>query len=75
MPFKHLMFFMLSMVKESSQNALEHFFPKNKTSDAYEPTGIQFSTIKNKVVDKRCGFLGKERDNMVCKRIIVRRNR
>jgi hypothetical protein len=30
MPSKYLMFFMLSMVKESSQNALERFFPKIK---------------------------------------------
>jgi hypothetical protein len=30
MPFKKLMYFMLSMVKESSQNALERFFPKLK---------------------------------------------
>jgi hypothetical protein len=28
MPFKELMYFMLSMVKKSSQNALERFFPK-----------------------------------------------
>jgi hypothetical protein len=31
MPFKKLMWFMLGMVKESSQNALERFFPKIKT--------------------------------------------
>jgi hypothetical protein len=30
MPFKKLMYFMISMVKESSQNALERFFPKIK---------------------------------------------
>jgi hypothetical protein len=30
MPFKKLMYFMLSMVKESTQNALERFFPKIK---------------------------------------------
>ncbi|MDR0628341.1 MAG: hypothetical protein LBG24_01600 [Treponema sp.] len=30
MPFKKLMYFMLGMVKESSQNALERFFPKLK---------------------------------------------
>jgi hypothetical protein len=30
MPFKKLMYFMLSLVKESSQNALERFFPKIK---------------------------------------------
>jgi hypothetical protein len=30
MPFKKLMYFMLSMVKESSRNALERFFPKLK---------------------------------------------
>jgi hypothetical protein len=30
MPFKKLMWFILSMVKESSQNALERFFPKIK---------------------------------------------
>jgi hypothetical protein len=30
MPFKKLMWLMLSMVKESSQNALERFFPKIK---------------------------------------------
>jgi hypothetical protein len=27
-PFKKLIWFMLSLVKESSQNALERFFPK-----------------------------------------------
>jgi hypothetical protein len=30
MPFKKLMYFMLSLVKESSQNVLERFFPKIK---------------------------------------------
>jgi hypothetical protein len=30
MPFRKLMWFMLSMAKESSQNALERFFPKVK---------------------------------------------
>jgi hypothetical protein len=30
MTFKKLMYFMLSMVKESTQNALERFFPKIK---------------------------------------------
>jgi hypothetical protein len=30
MPFKKLMYFMLSMVKESSQKALERFSPKIK---------------------------------------------
>jgi hypothetical protein len=30
MPFKKLMYFVLSMVKESSRNALERFFPKLK---------------------------------------------
>jgi hypothetical protein len=28
MPFKKLILFMLGMVKESSQNALERFFPQ-----------------------------------------------
>jgi hypothetical protein len=32
--FKNLMFFMLSMVKESSQNVLERFFPKMKNPGA-----------------------------------------
>ncbi|MDR1316905.1 MAG: hypothetical protein LBK13_08540 [Spirochaetales bacterium] len=30
MPFKNLLWFILGMVKESSQNALERFFPKLK---------------------------------------------
>jgi hypothetical protein len=30
MPFKKLIWFMLGMVKENSQNALERFFPKIK---------------------------------------------
>jgi hypothetical protein len=30
MPFRKLLWFMLSMVKESAQNALERFFPKIK---------------------------------------------
>jgi hypothetical protein len=28
MPFKKLMYFLLSMIKESSQNALERYFAK-----------------------------------------------
>jgi hypothetical protein len=33
MPFKKLILFMLGMVKESSQNALERFFPKLKEAN------------------------------------------
>ncbi|MDR2630053.1 MAG: hypothetical protein LBC60_03930, partial [Spirochaetaceae bacterium] len=47
MPFKHLMFFMLSMVKESSQNALERFFPKMK--QAMHMTQQAFSLARQKI--------------------------
>jgi hypothetical protein len=45
MPFKKLMYFMLSLVKESSQNALERF-PENKRGGPHEPTGIQPGAAK-----------------------------
>jgi hypothetical protein len=47
MPFKKLMYFMLSIVKESSQNALERFFPKIK--EAIHLTQQAFSLARQKV--------------------------
>jgi hypothetical protein len=47
MPFKKLMWFMLSMVKESSQNALERFFPKLK--EAVHMSQQAFSLARQKV--------------------------
>jgi hypothetical protein len=47
MPFKKLMWFMLSMVKESSQNALERFFPKIK--EAIHMSQQAFSLARQKV--------------------------
>jgi hypothetical protein len=47
MPFKKLMWFMLSLVKESSQNALERFFPKIK--EAVHMTQQAFSLARQKV--------------------------
>ncbi|MDR2433427.1 MAG: transposase, partial [Treponema sp.] len=47
MPFKKLMWFMLSMVKESSQNALERFFPKIK--EAVHMSQQAFSLARQKV--------------------------
>jgi hypothetical protein len=47
MPFKKLMWFMLSMVKESSQNALERFFPKLK--EATRMSRQAFSQARQKV--------------------------
>jgi hypothetical protein len=47
MPFKKLMWFMLNMVKESSQNALERFFPKIK--EAIHMTQQAFSLARQKV--------------------------
>jgi hypothetical protein len=47
MPFKKLMWFMLSMVKESSQNALEWFFPKIK--EATHMSQQAFSQARQKV--------------------------
>jgi hypothetical protein len=47
MPFKKLMWFMLSMVKESSQNALERFFPKIK--EAVHMSQQAFSQARQKV--------------------------
>ncbi|MDR0638837.1 MAG: hypothetical protein LBG27_08055 [Spirochaetaceae bacterium] len=36
MPFKKLMWFTLSLVKESAQNALERFFPEDERSGTHE---------------------------------------
>jgi hypothetical protein len=47
MPFKKLILFMLGMVKESSQNALERFFPKLK--DAIHMSQQAFSLARRKV--------------------------
>jgi hypothetical protein len=47
MPFKKLMWFMLSMVKENSQNALERFFPKIK--EATRMSQQAFSLARQKV--------------------------
>jgi hypothetical protein len=47
MPFKKLIWFMLSMVKESSQNALERFFPKIK--EAVHMSRQAFSQTRQKV--------------------------
>jgi hypothetical protein len=47
MPFKKLMYFMLSIIKESSQNALERFFPKIK--EAIHLTQQAFSLARQKV--------------------------
>jgi hypothetical protein len=46
-PFKKLMWFMLSLVKESSQNALERFFPK--INEAVHMTQQAFSQARQKV--------------------------
>jgi hypothetical protein len=59
MPFKKLIRFMLGMVKESSQNALERFFPKIKEGGAYEPTGIQHGAAKNKTGNLSGNISGK----------------
>jgi hypothetical protein len=47
MPFKKLIWFMLSMVKESSQNALERFFPK--IQEATHLSQQAFSQARQKV--------------------------
>jgi hypothetical protein len=47
LPFKKLMRFMLGMVKESSQNALERFFPKMK--EATHMSQRAFSLARQKV--------------------------
>jgi hypothetical protein len=47
MSFKKLMYFMLSMVKESTQNALERFFPKIK--EAIHMSQQAFSQARQKV--------------------------
>jgi uncharacterized protein YifE (UPF0438 family) len=47
MPFKKLMCFMLSMVKESAQNALEQFFPQIK--EAVHMSQQAFSQARQKV--------------------------
>jgi hypothetical protein len=47
MPFKKLMWFMLGMVKESSQNALERFFPKLK--EATHMSQQAFSEARQKI--------------------------
>jgi hypothetical protein len=52
MPFKKLVWFMLGMVKESSQNALERFFPKIKTDQRSATTHMSqqaFSEARQKV--------------------------
>jgi hypothetical protein len=46
-PSKKLMCFMLSLVKESTQNALERFFPKIK--EAVHMTQQAFSLARQKV--------------------------
>jgi hypothetical protein len=47
MPFKKLMWLMLSLVNESSQNALERFFPKIK--EAIHMSQRAFSLARRKV--------------------------
>jgi hypothetical protein len=47
MPFKKLMWFMFSMVKESSQNALERFFPR--IQEAIHMSRQVFSLTRQKV--------------------------
>ncbi|MDR0721181.1 MAG: hypothetical protein LBF75_00100, partial [Treponema sp.] len=47
MPFKKLILFMFSMVKESSQNALERFFPKLK--EATRMSQQAFSLARQKL--------------------------
>jgi hypothetical protein len=47
MPFKKLIWFMLGMVKESSQNALERFFPK--LHEATHMSQQAFSQARQKV--------------------------
>jgi hypothetical protein len=49
-PVKQLMWFMLNMVKDSSQNALERFFPKIK--GAVHMTRQAFSPARQKVKAK-----------------------
>jgi hypothetical protein len=48
MPFKKLMAFMLGMVKESSQNALERFFPKLKEATRMSQQAISLARQKVK---------------------------
>jgi hypothetical protein len=47
MPFKKLMAFMLSMVKQRSQNTLERVFPKLKEVTPVSPQA--FSPVRQKV--------------------------
>ncbi|MDR1148543.1 MAG: hypothetical protein LBK66_07920, partial [Spirochaetaceae bacterium] len=47
MPFIELIYFMLGMVKESSQNALERFFPKIK--EVVHMTQQAFSLARKKI--------------------------
>ena len=47
MPFKKLIWFMLGMVKESTQNALERFFPK--LNEATPMSQQALSTARQKV--------------------------
>jgi hypothetical protein len=47
MPFKKLMWLMLSLVKESSQNVLERYFPKIKEAVHMSPAGIQPCAAKS----------------------------
>jgi hypothetical protein len=47
MPFKKLMVFMLGMVKESTQNALERFFPK--IQEATHMSQQAFSQARQKI--------------------------
>jgi hypothetical protein len=47
MPFKKMILFMLGMVKESSQNALERFFPK--LGEATQMSQQAFSLARQKI--------------------------
>jgi hypothetical protein len=55
MPLEKLMWFMLGMVKESTQNALERFFPKLKEAARMSPAGIQPGAAK-----RESGTIGSE---------------
>jgi hypothetical protein len=46
MPFKKLIWFMLGLAKESSQNALERFFPKIKEAARMSQQALQRGAAK-----------------------------
>jgi hypothetical protein len=65
MPFKKLIWFMHSLVKESSQNALERFFPKIR--EAVHMTQQAFSLARQKVNGSFPGnILGEREENGLC---------